>query len=96
MRRATHACTAVHEHREAERHRDRRQLQPAVVAERVARPREVEGLGEIANSPMVAPAIAGAPMIVDVRTPGRITMRPAQDKPAKTAALDAPLPSGQQ
>jgi cell division protein FtsQ len=62
----------------------------------LASDREVEGLGEIANSPMVAPAIAGAPMIVDVRTPGRITMRPAQDKPAKTAALDAPLPSGQQ
>ena len=49
--------------------------------------REIEGFEEIAQARAVAPAIKGAPMIVDVRTPGRIAMRPADVKPAKTASL---------
>ena len=58
--------------------------------------REIEGLEEISNSRSVTAAMKGAAMIVDVRTPGRIAMRPANDKLAKTAALDAPLSAGQQ
>jgi cell division protein FtsQ len=58
--------------------------------------REIEGLEEISNSRIVTAAMKRAAMIVDVRTPGRIAMRPANDKLAKTAALDAPLSAGQQ
>lgn len=53
--------------------------------------REIEGLQEIASSPAAAPALKGTAMIIDVRTPGRIAMRPADGKSARTAALD---PSG--
>jgi len=48
--------------------------------------RETEGLQEIMNAPAVVPALKGTPMIIDVRTPGRITMRPAGTEPAATAA----------
>jgi cell division protein FtsQ len=58
--------------------------------------REIEGLEELAHSRVVAAALKGPAMIVDVRTPGRIAMRPANDKLAKTAALDAPLSAGRQ
>jgi cell division protein FtsQ len=50
--------------------------------------REIEGLQEIAGSSATAPALKGTPMIIDVRTPGRIAMRPVDNKPAQTAALD--------
>jgi cell division protein FtsQ len=50
--------------------------------------REIEGLEEIARAHSVTPAFKGAPMIVDVRTPGRIAIRPAGGKLARTAALD--------
>ncbi|HVZ03178.1 cell division protein FtsQ/DivIB [Hyphomicrobium sp.] len=46
----------------------------------LAADREVEGLQEIANSRAVASALNGAPMIIDVRTPGRIAMRPTDGK----------------
>jgi cell division protein FtsQ len=52
--------------------------------------REIEGLQEIASSSAVAPALNGKAMIVDVRTPGRIAMRPVDGEPAQTAALGAP------
>jgi cell division protein FtsQ len=48
--------------------------------------RETEGLEEIMSAPAVVPALKGTPMIVDVRTPGRITMRPAGTETAATAA----------
>jgi cell division protein FtsQ len=50
--------------------------------------REIEGLQEIASSPAIAAALKGTPMIIDVRTPGRIAMRSADGKSARTAALD--------
>ncbi len=53
--------------------------------------REIEGFEQIAQARAVAPALKGAPMIVDVRTPGRIAMRPADVKPAKTASLGVSL-----
>ncbi|MBS0252804.1 MAG: FtsQ-type POTRA domain-containing protein [Proteobacteria bacterium] len=43
----------------------------------LAADREIEGLREIANTPAVQAALTGARMIVDVRTPGRIAIRPA-------------------
>ncbi|CCB63574.1 MULTISPECIES: cell division protein FtsQ/DivIB [unclassified Hyphomicrobium] len=52
----------------------------------LAADREIEGLQEIANTPAVQAALTGAPMIVDVRTPGRIAMRPATSS-ARTASL---------
>ena len=51
----------------------------------LAADREIEGLQEIATARAVQPALTGAAMIVDVRTPGRITMRPAAS--ARTASL---------
>jgi cell division protein FtsQ len=51
--------------------------------------REIEGLQEIANASAAAPALKGKPMIIDVRTPGRIALRAADGKSAQTAALDA-------
>jgi cell division protein FtsQ len=52
--------------------------------------REIEGLQEIASSAAATPALKGTPMIIDVRTPGRVAMRPADGKSARTAALDPP------
>lgn len=55
----------------------------------LAADREIEGLREIANTPAVQAALTGAPMIIDVRTPARIAMRPAT--PAeRTASLRSP------
>jgi cell division protein FtsQ len=42
----------------------------------LAADRETEGLQEITSAPAVVPALKGTAMVVDVRTPGRITMRP--------------------
>lgn len=50
--------------------------------------REIEGLQEIAGLSATASALKGTPMIIDVRTPGRIAMRPADKKIAQTAAFD--------
>ena len=50
--------------------------------------REIEGLQEIASSAAATPALKGTPMIIDVRTPGRVAMRPVDGKSARTAALD--------
>lgn len=49
--------------------------------------REIEGFEEIANARDVAPALKGTAMIVDVRTPGRIAMRPVAGKSARTASV---------
>jgi cell division protein FtsQ len=49
----------------------------------LAADREIEGLQEIARAPAVVPALKGTPMVVDVRTPGRITMRPIDSKLAR-------------
>ncbi len=49
--------------------------------------REIEGFEEIANARDVAPALKTTAMIVDVRTPGRIAMRPATGKSARTASV---------
>jgi cell division protein FtsQ len=54
----------------------------------LAADRETEGLQEIASAPAVVPALKGTPMVVDVRTPGRITMRPLDNKLATTATPD--------
>ena len=51
----------------------------------LAADRETEGLQEIASAPAIASALTGTPMIVDVRTPGRITMRPLDGKLATNA-----------
>ncbi len=55
----------------------------------LAADREIEGLEEIAEARAVQPAITGKPMIVDVRTPGRIAMRPVTAS-ARTASLAEP------
>jgi cell division protein FtsQ len=60
----------------------------------LAADREIEGLEEIATSRAIAPALKGAAMVVDVRTPGRIAIRPVGETPARTAALDVPAPAG--
>ena len=38
--------------------------------------REVEGLHEVANNTALRRALDGAPVVIDVRTPGRIALRP--------------------
>jgi cell division protein FtsQ len=53
--------------------------------------REIEGFEQIMQARAVAPALNGAAMIVDVRTAGRIAMRPVDVKQAKTAALGVSL-----
>jgi cell division protein FtsQ len=53
----------------------------------LAADREIEGLNEIANASAAAPALTGRPMIVDVRTPGRIALRPAGSNALRTSAL---------
>lgn len=53
----------------------------------LAADREIEGFGEIATTPAVLPALTGKPMIVDVRTPGRIAMRPATPESIRTSSL---------
>jgi cell division protein FtsQ len=53
----------------------------------LAADREVEGFEEIANARDLAPALKGIAMIIDVRTPGRIAMRPAVGKSARTASV---------
>lgn len=53
--------------------------------------REVEGLDQVAASTILRKAISAAPVIVDVRTPGRAVMRPV----AATTALNLPVtPAG--
>jgi cell division protein FtsQ len=46
--------------------------------------RETEGLQEIASAPAIVPALKGKPMVIDVRTPGRITLRPVDNKLARS------------
>lgn len=53
----------------------------------LAADREIEGLREIAGTPAAQAALTGAPMIIDVRTPGRIAMRPATSGSPRTASL---------
>ncbi len=53
----------------------------------LAADREIEGLEEIANTRAAAPALTGPPMIVDVRTPGRVVMRPAGTNATRTSSL---------
>jgi cell division protein FtsQ len=48
--------------------------------------REVEGLQEIAGTAAAVSAFKGVPMVIDVRTPGRITVRPVDSKSAGLAA----------
>ncbi|WP_246317279.1 cell division protein FtsQ/DivIB [Hyphomicrobium methylovorum] len=42
----------------------------------LAADREIEGLEEIANTNAVSTLLKGDPMVIDVRTPGRIAVRP--------------------
>ena len=56
----------------------------------LAADREIEGLEEIASARAVQSALTGMPMIVDVRTPGRIAMRPAATA-SPTASLSNPM-----
>ncbi|MEQ1719222.1 MAG: hypothetical protein ABL907_25095 [Hyphomicrobium sp.] len=51
--------------------------------------REVEGLEQIAKNSDLRQALSGAPFIVDVRTPGRLTMRPAGGQRAPTVPAGA-------
>ncbi|HML27919.1 MAG TPA: FtsQ-type POTRA domain-containing protein [Hyphomicrobium sp.] len=53
----------------------------------LAADREIEGLREIASTPAVQSALTGAPMIIDVRTPGRVAVRPATSGSPRTASL---------
>jgi cell division protein FtsQ len=53
----------------------------------LAADREIEGFQEIANAREVQAALTGSPMIIDVRTPGRIAMRPATSTSGPTASL---------
>ena len=52
----------------------------------LAAEREVEGLDLVATSPELRAALAGDPKIIDVRTPGRIAVRP---KPSTVAVLNS-------
>lgn len=53
----------------------------------LAADREIEGLDEIATTAAVQPALNGKPMIIDVRTPGRIAMRPATPASLRMSSL---------
>jgi cell division protein FtsQ len=53
----------------------------------LAADREIEGLEEIATAHDILPILKRTPMIVDVRTPGRITMRPATSKSGQIASV---------
>jgi len=48
--------------------------------------REIEGFQEIASAREAASALKGTPMVVDVRTPGRIAIRPLVSNSARTAS----------
>jgi cell division protein FtsQ len=56
----------------------------------LAADREIEGLEEIATTRAIQPSLTGTPMIIDVRTPGRIAMRPAMAGTSPTASLANP------
>jgi cell division protein FtsQ len=58
----------------------------------LAADRETESLQEIADARAVVPALSGTPMIIDVRTAGRIAMRPAGSS-GPTASLATPAPT---
>jgi cell division protein FtsQ len=49
--------------------------------------REIEGFEEVATAREAASALKGAPMVVDVRTPGRIAIRPLAGNSARTASI---------
>jgi cell division protein FtsQ len=53
----------------------------------LAADREIEGLQEIASARSVQAALTEKPMIIDVRTPGRIAMRPVTPESGQTAFL---------
>jgi cell division protein FtsQ len=53
----------------------------------LAADREVEGFDEIANTSAAASSLTGNPVIVDVRTPGRIAMRPVASSANRTSSL---------
>ncbi|WP_092863067.1 cell division protein FtsQ/DivIB [Hyphomicrobium facile] len=48
--------------------------------------REIEGFQEVATVREAAATLKGAPMVVDVRTPGRIAIRPLTGNSARTAS----------
>lgn len=56
----------------------------------LAADREIEGLREISDAQPVQSALTGSPMIIDVRTPGRIAMRPATAANLRTASFARP------
>ncbi len=63
----------------------------------LAADREIESLQEIADTRAVQAALTGKPMIIDVRTPGRIAMRPASSRTASlSSAGTTSLASAQQ
>jgi cell division protein FtsQ len=49
--------------------------------------REIEGFEEVATAREAASALKGTPMVVDVRTPGRIAIRPLVGNSARTASI---------
>ncbi|WP_045837325.1 cell division protein FtsQ/DivIB [Hyphomicrobium sp. 99] len=49
--------------------------------------REIEGFEEVATARDAAAALKGAPMVVDVRTPGRIAIRPLDGNSGRTASI---------
>ena len=53
----------------------------------LAADREIEGFDEIARTRAIQAALTGKPMIVDVRTPGRIAMRPVGPGSVRTSSL---------
>jgi cell division protein FtsQ len=52
---------------------------------------EIEGLEQIATTRAVQPALTGNATIVDVRTPGRIAMRPETARGSTAASLVIPM-----
>ena len=56
----------------------------------LAAEREVEGLDQIAESKFVRKALEGDAVVVDVRTPGRVAVRPLSDTPAQITQARAP------
>ncbi len=52
----------------------------------LAAEREIEGLDQVATDMTLRKALDGGPVVIDVRTPGRITIRPRAAQTANNAA----------
>ncbi|MBX9684568.1 MAG: FtsQ-type POTRA domain-containing protein [Hyphomicrobium sp.] len=53
----------------------------------LAAEREIEGLDQVASDMTLRKALDGGPVVIDVRTPGRITIRPRLAQSASNAAM---------